>query len=62
MRSSFTLSQPDRSFHTNEIIRLTHSGTAAVQRELEKLAAVGLIKAQSIGNQKHYAIGTVMTP
>ena len=46
--------QPDRSFHTNEIIRLTHSGTGAVQRELEKLAAVGLITPQSIGNQKHY--------
>ena len=47
--------QPDRSFHTNEIIRLTHSGTGAVQRELEKLAAVGLITVQSVGNQKHYA-------
>ncbi|NDB62083.1 transcriptional regulator [bacterium] len=46
--------QADRSFHTNEIIRLTHSGTGAVQRELEKLAAVGLITTQSIGNQKHY--------
>ena len=47
--------QPDRSFHTNEIIRLTHSGTGAVQRELEKLAAVGLITVESIGNQKRYA-------
>lgn len=46
--------QPHRSFHTNEIIRLTHSGTGAVQRELEKLTAVGLIIAQSVGNQKHY--------
>ncbi len=48
--------QPDRSFHTNEIIRLTHSGTGAVQRELEKLTAVGLITVQSIGNQKHYSV------
>ena len=47
--------QPDRSFHTNEIIRLTHSGTGAVQRELEKLVAVGLITTESIGNQKRYA-------
>jgi predicted nucleotidyltransferase len=47
--------QPDRSFHTNEIIRLSHSGTGSVQRELEKLAAVGLIITQFIGNQKHYA-------
>lgn len=46
--------QPSRSFHTNEIIRLTHSGTGSVQRELEKLAAVGLINTRSIGNQKHY--------
>jgi predicted nucleotidyltransferase len=46
--------QADRSFHTNEIIRLTHSGTGAVQRELEKLAAIGLITVQPIGNQKHY--------
>ncbi len=47
--------QPDCSFHTNEIIRLTHSGTGAVQRELKKLTAVGLIRVQSIGNQKHYS-------
>jgi predicted nucleotidyltransferase len=47
-------SQPDSSFHTNEIIRTTHSGTGAVQRELEKLAAAGLITKTHIGNQKHY--------
>ncbi|MCW5588893.1 MAG: hypothetical protein KIT27_04440 [Legionellales bacterium] len=46
--------QPDRSFHTNEIIRLTFSGTGAVQRELEKLAAAGIITTHAIGNQKHY--------
>ena len=46
--------QPDKSFHTNEIIRFTQSGTGAVQRELEKLANVGLITMQSIGNQKRY--------
>ena len=47
-------SQPERSFYTNEIIRLTHAGTGAVQRELEKLVAAGLITTQAIGNQKHY--------
>jgi hypothetical protein len=47
--------QPDRTFHTNEIIRLTCSGTGGVQRELEKLSAVGLINVQSIGNQRHYS-------
>jgi predicted nucleotidyltransferase len=46
--------QPDRSYHTNEIIRLTNSGTGAVQRELEALSTAGLITLRSIGNQKHY--------
>ncbi len=44
--------QPQRSFHTNEIIRLTRSGTGAVQRELGKLAAAGLITMESIGKIK----------
>lgn len=48
--------QPYRSFHTNEIIRLTKSGTGAVQRELETLSAVGLITVTAIGNQKHYGV------
>lgn len=46
--------QPDRSFHTNEIIRLTQSGTGAVQRELTQLVVAGLIATHPIGNQKHY--------
>lgn len=46
--------QPDRSFHTNEIIRLTNSGTGAIQRELDKLSSVGLIAIEAIGNQKRY--------
>ena len=44
----------DRSFYTNEIMRLVDSGTGVVQRELEKLAASGLISVKRIGNQKHY--------
>jgi predicted nucleotidyltransferase len=48
--------QPDRSFYTNEIIRLTHSGTGAVQRELAKLEAVGLITMKPFGNQKLYQV------
>lgn len=51
--------RPDQSFHTNEIIRLTRSGTGAVQRELEKLTSVGLITMQPIGNQKHYKANQV---
>jgi predicted nucleotidyltransferase len=46
--------QPDRRFYTNEIIRLSHSGTGAVQRELGKLSEVGLLTVEEIGNQKHY--------
>jgi predicted nucleotidyltransferase len=46
--------QPNKTFHTNEIIRLADSGTGSVQRELEKLTEVGLISMQNIGNQKHY--------
>lgn len=46
--------QPDSNFHTNEIIRLTQSGTGAVQRELAKLTAVGLLIVNQVGNQKRY--------
>lgn len=46
--------QPDVDFYTNEIIRLTNAGTGAVQRELAKLSAVGLITVKLVGNQKRY--------
>jgi len=46
--------RPDTSFYTNEIIRLTGSGTGVVQRELEKLTAAGLITMQAVGRQKRY--------
>ena len=46
--------QPDSDFHTNEIIRLTDSGTGAVQRELENLASAGLVMVKQVGNQKRY--------
>lgn len=44
----------DRSFYTNEIVRFVDSGIGVVQRELEKLAASGLVSVKKIGNQKHY--------
>jgi len=47
-------SQPDTDFYTNEIIRLAKSGTGAVQRELAKLTAAGLITVKQVGNQKRY--------
>ena len=52
--------QPYRSFHTNQVIRLTRSGTGAVQRELEKSTVAGLITVTPIGNQKHYQANQAM--
>lgn len=51
---SILFGNPDRSFYANEIIALAGSGTGAVQRELTKLAAVGLVTVRRQGNQKHY--------
>lgn len=45
---------PDRSFYTNEILRLVGSGTGAVQRELKRMTDAGLLNVTRIGNQKHY--------
>ena len=45
---------PDRSFFGNELLRLTHSGKGALQRELARLQRAGLISMQVIGHQKHY--------
>jgi len=47
-------SAPDRSFYTNEVIGLAHSGAGAVQRELADLAGAGLLTVRKRGNQKHY--------
>jgi predicted nucleotidyltransferase len=45
---------PGRSFYANEVIGLARSGTGAVQRELARLEAAGLVTASRIGKQKHY--------
>jgi predicted nucleotidyltransferase len=45
---------PGRSFYANEVISLARSGTGAVQRELARLQAAGLVTASRIGKQKHY--------
>lgn len=44
----------ERSFYANEIVRHAGAGIGAVQRELERLAAAGLLTVAWIGNQKHY--------
>jgi predicted nucleotidyltransferase len=47
-------SQSDRGFYANEIIRLVGAGTGAVQRELARLEAAGLVTVNRVGRQKHY--------
>jgi len=46
--------QPDRRFGSGEIIRLADSGTGAVHRQLQRLAAVGLVEVTTEGHQKYY--------
>lgn len=46
--------QPDRSFYATELIALTGGGSGAVQRELARLEASGLIVSERRGSQKHY--------
>lgn len=46
--------QPDRSFYANEIAKLGKTGRGALQRELERMTASGLITMTVIGKQKHY--------
>lgn len=45
---------PGRSFYANELIERAGSGTGAVQRELARLEAAGLVTVKRVGNQKHY--------
>ena len=46
--------QSQRSFYANELIGLAQSGSGAVQRELARLEASGLVTVHRIANQKHY--------
>lgn len=43
-----------RSYYASEIIGLAQSGSGAVQRELARLQASGLVTVTKVGNQKHY--------
>lgn len=47
---------PSRSFYAKELIGLAGSGSGAVQRELARLEAAGLLTTHRIGNQKHYQV------
>jgi predicted nucleotidyltransferase len=46
--------QPGRRFQSAELIRLAGSGTGAVHRQLQRLAAAGLVGVTRDGNQKYY--------
>jgi len=46
--------QPRRSFYATELIGLTGAGSGAVQRELARLEASGLVTVHRVGTQKHY--------
>lgn len=46
--------QPQRSLTVSELIASTGAGSGAVQRELAKLTASGLLTMRPVGNQKHY--------
>ena len=44
----------DRSFYLKEIIDWVNAGRGAVQRELEKMTAAGLVTKHTVGNRHHY--------
>jgi len=46
--------QPGRSFHGNELMKLTGSGKGGLQRELRRLSESGLVTVSAVGNQKRY--------
>lgn len=51
---SLLFGQPNRSFHGNELMRLTESGKGGLQRELRRLTESGLVSVTQVGNQKRY--------
>ena len=46
--------QPERSYHMSELRRLTGLGSASLQRELNRLAAAGLVLSERVGNQRRF--------
>jgi Fe2+ or Zn2+ uptake regulation protein len=46
--------QPEKSFYTKEILRLTGMGVATIKRELDRMVAAGILSLTKIGNQHHY--------
>lgn len=46
--------QPERSYHLNELRRLTGLGSASLQRELNRLAEAGLVRTERVGNLRRF--------
>jgi len=46
--------QPQRSFYTKEILRLTGMGVATIKRELDRMVASSILTFNKVGNQHHY--------
>ncbi len=46
--------RPDREFYLNEIVRAVGAGTGAVQRELARLTAAGLLRRAVRGKQVYF--------
>ncbi|MEJ5199003.1 MAG: hypothetical protein WHX53_08775, partial [Anaerolineae bacterium] len=53
---SLLLLNPESSFYLRQISRLTQLPIRAVQREVERLLALGLLKRSESGNQVHYQV------
>ena len=51
---SLLFGQPNRTFATMELIKLAQAGSGAVQRELDRLVASGLITMSTLGVQKRF--------
>lgn len=45
---------PERDFHLSELRRLTGLGSASLQRELNRLAAAGLVLSERVGNLRRF--------
>ena len=46
--------QPEQSFYTKQILRLTGMGVATIKRELDRMLSAGILQMTKIGNQHHY--------
>ena len=48
--------QPERSYHLNELRRLTGLGSASLQREINRLEEAGLLCTERVGNLRRFKV------